>query len=129
MQGHPGQTGHSEEFWQNVVHWKREWQSTPVFLPGEHHEQYEEAKHMTLEEKSPRSEGVQYATGEQQRAVTDSSRKNESYGPKQKWRSVVGVSGGKKAERQWRTKEPGVLQSTGLQWVRYNLATEQQHKS
>ena len=99
MQGHPGQTGHSEEFWQNVVHWRREWQSTPVFLPGEHHEQYEEAKHMTLEDKSPRSEGVQYATGEQQRAVTDSSKKNELYGPKQKWRSVVDVSGGKKAER------------------------------
>ena len=98
-QGHLRQMGHKEEFWQNVVHWRREWQSTPVFLPGEHHEQYEEAKHMTLEDKSPRSEGVQYATGEQQRAVTDSSKKNELYGPKQKWRSVVDVSGGKKAER------------------------------
>ena len=31
-------------FWQNVVHWKREWQTTSVFLPWEPHEQYEKAK-------------------------------------------------------------------------------------
>ena len=36
--------GHSEEFWQNMVHWRREWQTTPVFLPREPHEQYEKAK-------------------------------------------------------------------------------------
>ena len=28
-------------FWQNVVHWAREWQTTSVFLPWEPHEQYE----------------------------------------------------------------------------------------
>ena len=31
-------------FWQNVVHWRREWQTTSVFLPWEPHEQYEKAK-------------------------------------------------------------------------------------
>ena len=35
VKGHPGQTGHGREFWQNVVHWRREWQTTPVFLPQE----------------------------------------------------------------------------------------------
>ena len=25
--------GHGGEFWQNVVHWRREWQTTSVFLP------------------------------------------------------------------------------------------------
>ena len=30
------------EFWQNVVHWRREWQTTSVFLPWELHEQYED---------------------------------------------------------------------------------------
>ena len=35
MEGHPRWTGHSGEFWQNVVHWRREWQTTPVFLPWE----------------------------------------------------------------------------------------------
>ena len=41
-------------------------------------------KCMTLEDEPPRSEGVQYATGEEQRAVTNSSRKNEEAGPKWK---------------------------------------------
>ena len=39
-------------------------------------------------------EGVQYVTGEEWRAITNSCRKNEVAGPKQKQRSVVGVSGG-----------------------------------
>jgi len=32
---------------------------------------------MTPEDEFPRSEGAQYATGEEQRAITNSSRKNE----------------------------------------------------
>ena len=39
---------------------------------------------MTPEDKPLRLEGVQYATGEEQRAITNSSRKNEAAGPKQK---------------------------------------------
>ena len=42
----------------------------------------------------PRSEDVQYATREEWRAITSSSRKNEVVGPKQKQCSVVDVSGG-----------------------------------
>ena len=38
-------------------------------------------KDMTLEDKTSRMEGVQYATGEEQRAITNSSRKNEAVGP------------------------------------------------
>ena len=41
-------------------------------------------KVMTLKEESPRSEGFQYATGEEQRGATNSPRKNEVAGPKQK---------------------------------------------
>ena len=37
---------------------------------------------MTLNDELPRLEGVQYATGEEQRAITNSSRKNEATGPK-----------------------------------------------
>ena len=44
MWGHPRWAGHSGEVWQNVVHWRREWQTTSVFLPLEPHEQYEKAK-------------------------------------------------------------------------------------
>ena len=36
----------------------------------------------------------QYTTGEEWRAITNSSRKNEAAGPKQKQHSVVDVSGG-----------------------------------
>ena len=49
---------------------------------------------MTLEDEPPRSEGVQYPTGEEQRAITNSSRKNEAAGPKWERHSVVDVSGG-----------------------------------
>ena len=37
-------------------------------------------KYMTLEDVSPRSEGVKYATGEEWRAITNSSRKKEVTG-------------------------------------------------
>ena len=42
----------------------------------------------------PRSEGIQYATGEEQRAITNSSRENEVVGQKQTCHSVADVSGG-----------------------------------
>ena len=43
---------------------------------------------MTPENEAPRLEGVQYTTGEDQRAITNSSRKNEMVGPKWKQCSV-----------------------------------------
>ena len=39
--------------WQNVVHWRREWQTTSVFLPWEPHEQYEKAKRYNTERWTP----------------------------------------------------------------------------
>ena len=50
-------------------------------------------KYMTLKDEAPRSECVQCASGEEQRTITDSSRKNKVAGPKQKQCSVVDVSG------------------------------------
>jgi len=50
-------------------------------------------KDMPLKDEPPRSLGVQYATGEEQR---NSSRKNEESEPKQKWLSVVDVPGGER---------------------------------
>ena len=49
---------------------------------------------MTPGNEAPRWEGVQYATWEEQRAITKTSRKNEAAGPKQKWHSVMDESGG-----------------------------------
>ena len=66
-----------------MVYWRRKWQPTPVFLLQEPHEQYKKRqKAMTLEDEPLRSEGVQYATGEEWRAITNSSSKNEVTGPK-----------------------------------------------
>ena len=42
-------------------------------------------KDMTLEDEPFRSEGIQYINGQEQRAITNSSRKNEVAGRKQKW--------------------------------------------
>ena len=50
-------------------------------------------KDMTMEHEPPRLEGVQYVTGEEWKSITNSSIKNEAIGSKQKWRSVVDVSG------------------------------------
>ncbi|XP_026531659.1 craniofacial development protein 2-like [Notechis scutatus] len=54
---------------------------------------------MTLEVEPLRSEGVQYATGEEQRASTSNARKNKATGPKLKGRSAVDVSGGERKVR------------------------------
>ena len=37
------QMGHGRVFWQNIDHWRREWQTTSAFLRWEPHEQYEKA--------------------------------------------------------------------------------------
>ena len=50
-------------------------------------------KDTTPEDDSPRSEGVQYATGEEQRTTTNSFRRNDVAGSRQIQRSVVNVSG------------------------------------
>ena len=79
--GYPRRVGHGGEVWQNVVHWRREWRTTSVFLPWEPHEQYERQNDRILKEELPRSVGAQYATGDQWR---NNFRKNEGMEPKQK---------------------------------------------
>ena len=51
-------------------------------------------KYKTSEYELPRSKGVQYATGEEQRAITNCSRKNEVAEPKWKEYLVVDMFGG-----------------------------------
>ena len=54
---------------------------------------------MTPKNEPPRSEGVQYATGKEWRATTNSSRKINAAEPKQKQCYVVSVSGGESKVR------------------------------
>ena len=73
-----------------MVHWRREWQITSVFLPREPHEQYERQNDKILKEELARMVDTQYVTGDQWR---DNSRKNEGMEPKQKQYPVVDVTG------------------------------------
>ena len=50
-------------------------------------------KYMTPKHEAPRSEDVQYATGEEKRRITNSPRMNEVTDPNQIRPSVVDVSG------------------------------------
>ena len=53
MQGHPRQTGQSEEFRQNVFLWRRQWQTTPVFSLQEPMKNMKRQKDKTLEDEPP----------------------------------------------------------------------------
>ena len=65
---HRRKLGHGEEFWHNMVHWRREWQTASAFLSWEPHQQYKGAKRCDTERWTPpRLVGVQYATREEQR--------------------------------------------------------------
>ena len=92
--------GHGGEFWQNMVYWRREWQTTSVFLPWEPHEQYEKAKRFDTEGWTLQVGSAQYATGDQWR---NNSRKNEQTEPKQKQYPVVDMTGD--GNKVWCCKE------------------------
>ena len=87
--GHPRWTGYGGEVWHAVVHWRKEWQTTSVFLPWEPHNSMKRRNDRILKEELPRSVSAQYATGDQQR---NNSRKNERMEPKQKQYPVVEVT-------------------------------------
>ena len=73
-----------------MVHWRREWQTTSIFLPREPREQYEKEKDRTLKDDLLSLVGAQYATGDEWR---NNYRKNEDAEPKQKQHSVVNGTG------------------------------------
>ena len=78
--------GHGGEFWQNVVHGRREWQTTSVFCLENPMNSTKRQKDGTLKDELPRSVGAQSATGDQLR---NNSRKNEVTEPKQKQHPVM----------------------------------------
>ena len=91
-------------------------------------------KDTTPKGESPRSECVQYATGEEQRRSTNSPRKNEAAGPKRKWCSAVDVSGDESKIRcckeqycigTWnvRSMNQGKLHMVKQEMVRINIDT------
>ena len=100
MQGHPRHTGHGIEFWQNVLYWRREWQTTSVFLPWELLEQYEKAKWYDTGRWTPQVSRCPICYW---RSVRNNSRKNEETEPQQKQDPVVDVTGD--GSKVWGYKE------------------------
>ena len=90
----------------------------------------ERQEDMTLEDEPLRSEGVQYATGEERRVVTNSSRENEAAGPKQELLSqhLAAVAAAKSLQlcltlcdpidgSPTGSSVPVILQTRTLEWV------------
>ena len=91
MWGHVRQMAHGGEFWQNVVHWRREWQTLQYSCLEDPMNSMKRQKDRTLRDELPRWGGVYiYATGPQSR---DNSWKNEETQPKQKQHQAVDVTG------------------------------------
>ena len=88
--GHPRWMGHGGEVWQNVVHWRREWQTIQYSCLENPMNSIKRQKDRTLKEELPRLVGAQYAPADQWR---NNSRKNEEMEPKQKQHPVVDVTG------------------------------------
>ena len=82
--------GHGGEFWQNLVHWRREWQTATVSLPWEPHEQHEKAKIYDTERRTPQIGRCPICCW---RRVEKQLQKNEDTEPKQKQRPVLDVTG------------------------------------
>ena len=74
---------------QNVVHWRREWQTTSVFFFENPMNSMKRQKYRTLKDELPRLVGAQYDTADEWR---NNSRKNEEMEPKQKQHPVGDVT-------------------------------------
>ena len=73
-----------------MVHWRREWQATSVFLLENPMNSMKRQNGRIPIEELPRPLGAQYATGDQWR---NNSRKNEGMESKQKQYPIVDVTG------------------------------------
>ena len=67
-----------------MVYRRREWQPLQYSCWKNPKNSMKRQKDMTLEDEPNRSEGVQYAAGNGQMAIINSSRKNEVADPKMK---------------------------------------------
>ena len=89
--GPPNTDGSWWKFWQNVVHWRREWQTTSVFLPWEPHEQYEKAKRYDTERWTTQVCKVPKMLLEKDEEITPerTKRQNQSENNAQLWMWLV----------------------------------------
>ena len=91
MQGHPRWKGHSEIL-TKYGPLKEGWETIPVFLLREPHEQYVKAKNIGHWKMSNPGKKISKLILGKWREFINSSRKNDVAGPKQKWSLVMDVS-------------------------------------
>ena len=77
-----------------MVHWRGDGKPLQYSCHDNPMNCIKKQKDMIPKDESPWSEGVKYATGEEQKTTTNTSKQNEVAGSKWKRRSVVDVSGG-----------------------------------
>ena len=112
--GNPRWSGHSGELWTNVVHWRREWQTTPVILLWEPHELYTKVKRYDTKRWAPQIR--RYATGEEQRAISHRMKQlGQSGNDAHLWMCLV-VKVKSDAIKNSITEETGVLGP----WIKVN---------
>ena len=112
----PKTMGHGGEFWQNMVHWRTEWQTTSAFLPENCMNSMKRQKDMTLKDELPRLLGIPYSTGEGRR---NSFRRTEEGEPKWKQHPVVDMSGDK--SKVWCYKEQYCIGTWNVSsWIKVN---------
>ena len=102
LQGHPGQTGPSEEFWQTVVHWRRQW-THPVLSPGDPHRQYEKAERYDTGRRVPTGRKLSNMLLGKSGGQLLTAPEKMKWRPKREWCSAVDVSGGE--SKVWCCKE------------------------
>ena len=112
-----------------MVHWRREWQTTSVFLHREPQDSMKSQKDKSLKDELPRSVGAHYVTGDQWR---NNSRKKEGIEPKQKQHPVVDGTGDRSKVRcckeqycigTWnvRSMNQGKLEAVKQEMARVNI--------
>ena len=89
-QGFGGSYG---EFWQNMIHWRRKWQTTSVKLLWEVQGLHKKAKRYDTKRWVPPGCKVSNVPLGKSEVQLHSSRNNDAAGPKQKWCSAVDMSG------------------------------------
>ena len=77
MYGHTRWIVHSGEFWQNVVHWRRDGKPLQHSCLENPMNSLKRQKDITLKDELPRSVGAQYATGEQWRNNSKKTKEME----------------------------------------------------
>ena len=102
MPGCPRWMSHRVEFWQDVIHMRKKWQPTPVFVPQEIHDQYKKAKRYYTGRRVAHVRRCSICYWGRASAITKSYRKTEVAGPKWERCPAVDVSGAESKLQCWK---------------------------